>query len=837
MADQTQRLEIATVRAEVGSNIVYRFANDAAAAAPIPTESGDIQNLKQVILEIQESAAEKISISTTIYPNVAAGLADTSDQEIFLVQSEDENEIYTVWKNESGTAVNTGKTALSATAIQTALDASSEAAQAAEEAADVATNRTAGLLSPSDTDPLTRDNGLPLQLGDRYFNTEFQVEYIYTDTGWQANDSMAALAELEANITTAPAADKIPRAQSDGKLNDDWLSAELARLKDLADQADPAKGAGLIGTRLNHPSLLALAIGRALTEKLYDIVNIRDFVTKTDIIDESNSAADWSPVFRRMFDWSKKQVEGKRRGVTCELGVGVFPMSQLETCNIAPTGTVSGTGMVGIRLVGAGDVQSVIVAKPGNTTGCIRLTSDRNTECFGVEDVAFLSDLAEDAATNNGIALQIDSSLGKGMPGYGDHPRWSAQVSNVFIGGYGATAGDLARRGNWDKGIFIQNKWYPTLHNIRCLGRYSVNLGARTACNYAIHVLGCYSPDTSNIYVQGNWDKGLWLEDNYNVSGGVEDFRVNNVFFVGPNHGFGMIHEYDSVDLGRLYEPGGVVNVIHANCYKAGITIKNHRQVQIDNLYGYAPRESRAQGELLPSVVLLDGVSDCKINGQFLEPGFYNSNSNAAVAVRIEGASEAIVVNAQFGHGGIGLLNNSTYTTRKSIFLRSEMPTSRRTSDWAQLVEYVDNAGSLTADSNSFGTTQDRRTLSSGKASGATYNMALRLLNDMVGQLYGGAFEISGKNSSGTVVNQVILRGRFVDAAGSVAGAENTAVGAFIQSSGVTQEAFRLQPPAADNDTYGYLLVRIAGAAVMKRVKVGPADSGGTGRRMLLVDN
>lgn len=197
MADQTQRLEIATVRAEVGSNIVFRFANDAANADSIPTQSGDIQNLKQVVLEIQQDAAEKISISTTIYPTVADGLAATADQGIFLVQSNDADEIYTVWQNQAGTAVNTGKTALSATAIQTALDASNQAAQAAEQAADNATARTAGFLAPAALAPATRDNGLPLQQGDRYFNTAEQAEYIYTAGGWEANDSQQAIADLK----------------------------------------------------------------------------------------------------------------------------------------------------------------------------------------------------------------------------------------------------------------------------------------------------------------------------------------------------------------------------------------------------------------------------------------------------------------------------------------------------------------------------------------------------------------------------------------------------------------------------------------------------------------
>jgi hypothetical protein len=197
MADQTQRLEIATVKAEVGSNILFRFANDPTSSPTIPTDSGSIPNLKQVIAEIQEDGAEKISIATTIYQSAAAGLAATADGGIYLVQSADADEIYTVWKNQGGAAVNTGKTAMSSQAVQAALDASNEAAQAAEDAADIATARTLGLLSPNSVAPVVRDNGLPLQAGDRYFNTTEQAEYIYTSAGWAANESQQAIADIE----------------------------------------------------------------------------------------------------------------------------------------------------------------------------------------------------------------------------------------------------------------------------------------------------------------------------------------------------------------------------------------------------------------------------------------------------------------------------------------------------------------------------------------------------------------------------------------------------------------------------------------------------------------
>lgn len=214
MADQTQRLEIATVKAEIGSDILSRFSNDAVGASPIPTGSGDIQNLKQVIVDIQEEGAEKISFATTIYPTTAAGIAGTTNGAIFLVRSADPDEIYAVYSNTAGVAVDTGKRALSATAIQTAMDVALESANAAEDSADLATARTARFLASVSTPPVIRDDGTPLQLGDRYLSTANQAEYIYKSSGWVANESQAAISGLSG---------------------------------DLADQADSAKGAALVG--------------------------------------------------------------------------------------------------------------------------------------------------------------------------------------------------------------------------------------------------------------------------------------------------------------------------------------------------------------------------------------------------------------------------------------------------------------------------------------------------------------------------------------------------------------------------------------------------------------
>ncbi|WP_434706646.1 right-handed parallel beta-helix repeat-containing protein [Pseudomonas sp. D4-18] len=164
MTDQTQRLEIATVRAEIGSNIIYRFSNDEITDAGIPTESGDIENLKQII----KSVEDKASVSTSIYPTVADGLAATAEGGMFLVASADDDEIYEVWRKTGGVAVDTGKRALSSQAIEDATtSAEASASSAADSAAaaatlvDTAQAEYQGLLDSINNiqDPATPDFG------------------------------------------------------------------------------------------------------------------------------------------------------------------------------------------------------------------------------------------------------------------------------------------------------------------------------------------------------------------------------------------------------------------------------------------------------------------------------------------------------------------------------------------------------------------------------------------------------------------------------------------------------------------------------------------------------
>lgn len=160
MADQTERLELATVKAEIASNIVSRFSNDPVEADPIPTDSGDIQNLKQVAAEIkadgqaavdaavaegvvdlagsvassQEAADRSESASTLAaafsnpFPSIADGLANTSGSgatnRFFSVPGAG-GTLASAYRNESGAAVKIGE-APSASVVSESLAISSQ---------------------------------------------------------------------------------------------------------------------------------------------------------------------------------------------------------------------------------------------------------------------------------------------------------------------------------------------------------------------------------------------------------------------------------------------------------------------------------------------------------------------------------------------------------------------------------------------------------------------------------------------------------------------------------------------------------------------------------------
>lgn len=260
MTDQTQRLEIATVKAEIGSNIVYRFSNDAIAADPIPTDSGDIPNLKQVIKGIEEKA----SVSTSIYSTVAEGLAATAEGGIFLVASEEEDEIYAVWKKVGGLAVDTGKRVLSSQAVEDAMDAAQLSADAAAvsalEAESAASNAAAEFQDIFESDQTARATEF------NEFMDSLGYESTYLIYGTDAVvERQTQLVQRDGELYRVTNAADIPLT-----LTGDWATdaPKLQAVGDIALRQALASnnGAAMIGYK-----------GRTVADRLNDTANVKDY--------------------------------------------------------------------------------------------------------------------------------------------------------------------------------------------------------------------------------------------------------------------------------------------------------------------------------------------------------------------------------------------------------------------------------------------------------------------------------------------------------------------------------------------------------------------------------
>jgi len=146
------------------------------------------------------------------------------------------------------------------------------AADAARQAVDLAAEaqaRSARLLGPSPEAPELRDDGTPLQIGDRYLNSVSQAEFIFRASGWAANESLQAIDELKSEISVDAAAGDIPRADETGSLRESWIPAAFIKAAALA----AATGATLV----SYAHVYTGAVKRSIADIFKTKVDALDF--------------------------------------------------------------------------------------------------------------------------------------------------------------------------------------------------------------------------------------------------------------------------------------------------------------------------------------------------------------------------------------------------------------------------------------------------------------------------------------------------------------------------------------------------------------------------------
>ena len=240
-----------------------------AVSASERTESGRIA--------AEASAASAAASARNAEAVVTGGTASATPGPGLLPLANAEGKINPAWMPESIARTE---------AVHAAANAASEALNTAAEAQ----ARSARFLGPSPEAPEIRDDGTFLQLGDRYFNTEEQSEYLYKSNGWESNDSIVAVDELKGRISVEPQPGNIPEAGDDGLLAVSWVPSELVRAMTLAAE-DGSENIGYVfGAANSKPTSVKFKIAERVS--VVDFMSTEqknDFFSGAALVDQTSA--------------------------------------------------------------------------------------------------------------------------------------------------------------------------------------------------------------------------------------------------------------------------------------------------------------------------------------------------------------------------------------------------------------------------------------------------------------------------------------------------------------------------------------------------------------------
>ena len=456
-----------------------------------------------------------------------------------------------------------------------------------------------------------------------------------------------------------------------------------------------------------------------------------------------------------------------------------------------------------INMIGKGTGSTRFLVN--NTSGGISIQStSRSTEMF-VSGIEFLANLK-----GAGVGLRIT------MPSGGNR-------HNRSIALYDVKASVINENNNTDYGYFVQSFdfsgcWRPLLTNVVVSGPWGPGMSddlSDTSPIYkseiGINLNGCYGVEVHESYI---WSCQVGISNTSTDNPGPEGFILSNTNIVEVKKAL--------VFSRASQEPTIWISNCHYNYRDRGLEITGSKLININSCVPYNVDTLEEFGGT-PEDIFLDNVSMAIISKNIFH---FDGNSNRRNIALIGSTSidNIFIDNNIFNSlASTAVLIGSSAT---SVFIKDNQYPGNITTK----VDDNSNASTIMEQdgSGTYKLESGRANESDGPIYSLFRNSQSPAQNDVIGNL-----SFDGNNSLANKINYSNIRTSVISPTSSV---EKSALQFFTRNSGQIQQIMDLRDAESTNQTAMLLMVN-NGSKVIKRVAIGPVDSGGAGFRQLIVSN
>jgi len=372
---------------------------------------------------------------------------------------------------------------------------------------------------------------------------------------------------------------------------------------------------------------------------------------------------------------------------------------------------------------------------------------------------------------------------------------------------------------DFSNGLDIDGSFRARLDNVKV-----ISSSATAKWDYMLNVDNSYKPELSNVFlncVDAQPFGGGALVGISDVGTDQEGFNWQECTVNGADIGLNFIRD--------SREPGFRMTKGHFNNEVKNVYIEGMKDGIMEGMLMYGP--STYAGEFI-DFHIVDGEKLNFVDVEFRQGNVGGSRRHFYLEPKVGGVVRDIYIhsNLMSAETDVAPFYIGAGCTNITIHLPNYIPTVDNANYPNQLVE-ID--ASVSPDEVTIITASGPLSYQDGSSGGPDWKLMRVSASPASGDAL-GSLKYVGQNDAAEEVDYGVIRAKIET---ETDGSEDGSLEFFTQRAGTSTRFLDLNFPAVNNSSVLEVGVRESGALVVYRVKVGAADSGGTGQRLLTIDN